>query len=47
MVAADEDYLLRKSSVDDWTNRSTLGVTPEVDELARDLAEHGLAEVRG
>jgi hypothetical protein len=46
MVDADEDYLLRKSSVDDWTNRSTLGVTPEVDELVRDRG-HGLAEVHG
>jgi hypothetical protein len=31
--------------LDDWTDRSTLGATPEVDELLRDLAEHGLIEV--
>jgi len=47
MVAVDEDYLPRKSSVDDWTDRSALGATPEVDALIRDLAEHGLVEVRG
>jgi hypothetical protein len=33
--------------LDDWTDRSTLGATPEVDEVVRDLAEHGLVEVRG
>jgi hypothetical protein len=33
--------------LDDWTDRSTLGATPEVDELVRVLAEHGLVEVHG
>jgi hypothetical protein len=33
--------------IDDWTDRSLLGATPEVDELVRDLAEHGLVEVHG
>jgi hypothetical protein len=33
--------------LDDRTDRFALGVTPEVDELVRDLAEHGLVEVRG
>jgi hypothetical protein len=33
--------------LDDWTDRSALGATPEVDELVRDLAEHGLVEVGG
>jgi hypothetical protein len=33
------------AAIDDWTDRSTLGATPEVDELLRDLAEHGLIEV--
>jgi hypothetical protein len=47
MVAVDEDCLPRKSSVDDWTDRSALGGTPEVDALIRDLAEHRLVEVRG
>jgi hypothetical protein len=30
---------------DDWTDRSALDATPEVGELVRDLAEHGLVEV--
>jgi hypothetical protein len=34
-------------AIDDWTNRSALGATPEADALVRDLAEHGLVEVRG
>jgi hypothetical protein len=33
--------------LDDWTDRSALGATLDVDELVRDLAEHGLVEVRG
>jgi hypothetical protein len=33
--------------LDDWTDRSTLGATPEVDALVRDLAQHGLVEVHG
>jgi hypothetical protein len=47
MVAVDEDYLPRKSSVDDWTDRSALRVMPEVDALICELAGHELVEVRG
>jgi len=35
------------AALGDWTSRSALGATPEVDELVRDLVEHGLVEVRG
>jgi hypothetical protein len=35
------------AAIDDWTDRSTLGATPEADALIRELAEHGLIEVRG
>ncbi len=33
--------------LDDWTDRSALGSTPELDELICDLSQHGLVEVRG
>jgi hypothetical protein len=32
--------------LDDWTDRSALGLTSELDDLICDLAEHGLVEVR-
>jgi hypothetical protein len=35
------------AAIDDWTDRSTLGATPEADGLIGDLAAHGLIEVRG
>jgi hypothetical protein len=35
------------AAIDDWTDRSTLGATPEADRLIGDLAAHGLIEVRG
>jgi hypothetical protein len=35
------------AAIGDWTDRSALGATLDVDELVRDLAEHGLVEVRG
>jgi hypothetical protein len=35
------------AAIDDWTDRSALRATAEVDALIRDLAEHGLVEVRG
>jgi hypothetical protein len=35
------------AAIDDWTDRSALGATPEADALIQDLAEHGLVEVRG
>jgi hypothetical protein len=34
------------AAIDDWTDRSALGATPEADALIRELAEHGLIEVR-
>ena len=33
--------------LDDWTDRYSLGATPEVDELVRDIAEHALVEADG
>jgi hypothetical protein len=35
------------AAIDDWTDRSALGATPEADRLIGDLAAHGLIEVRG
>jgi hypothetical protein len=35
------------AAIDDWTDRSALGATPEVDRLIGDLAAHELIEVRG
>jgi hypothetical protein len=35
------------AAIDEWTDRSTLGATPEADRLIGDLAAHGLIEVRG
>jgi hypothetical protein len=35
------------AAIDEWTDRSTLGATPEADRLICDLAAHGLIEVRG
>jgi len=34
------------AALNDWSDRSALGATPEVEERVRDLAEHGLVEVR-
>ena len=34
------------AALDDWTDRRALGSAPELDHLIRDLAEHGLAQVR-
>jgi hypothetical protein len=34
-------------ALDNWTDRSELGATPEVEELISELAQHGLIEARG
>jgi len=34
------------ATLDDWTDPAALGATPELKELIRDLAAHGLLEVR-
>jgi hypothetical protein len=33
-------------ALDDWTDRSELGATPEADELITELVQHGLVEAR-
>jgi len=35
------------AALDDWTNRSELGATSEVDEFISELAQYGLIEARG
>jgi len=35
------------AALDDWTDPAALGATPELQALIRDLAQHGVLEVRG